>query len=198
MSFEVTTLYSGGNAPSLAGQFDTFIRPMLVEHGAQNPTVYEALTGAFAGKLAISTRWESLGAIGRWLAEMPAQMSANPAIAAAASQYQMEFRAVGKLVASSGEADGAFMNVSRYSFSGAPVGLDHGAQLAVDAGGNGARILNLVSAGEMSGQIAGCIYCDDLDRVDAMLEKAATDSQFIENAQASGAQLQSRTTFRRL
>ena len=87
---------------------------------------------------------------------------------------------------------------SRYSFSSAPTGLDHAAEITHGAGANGARIMQIMSGGEWSAQLIGAMCMDDLEVLDAIMTKTSTDSQFIENAQASGARLESRSIFRRL
>jgi len=115
--FEVNTIYTGGSVAEFAEPWETMVKPMLSEFGAQSPTAWEALTGTFAGATAISTRWDSLQAIGKWLSEMPSKLAAATALADVAASSTLAVRVVGKDVLEHGNPEGPFLSASRYSFT---------------------------------------------------------------------------------
>lgn len=196
MAIESSTLMTISDPSKLEGDLNDVVRPALEAMGALEVMGGVALTGQLTGTGFLSSRWEKLGAWAAASAEMEARMAPGGGQAELAERYQVVQRLIASPLHEAGDASGSFINVSRYSFTSPPQGLENAAQLAIGAGANGLRISQMLTAGEMTGHVIGVMFLDSLDGLPDILAATTADSQFVADVQAAGGKLESRTIFR--
>jgi hypothetical protein len=198
MTYEVFSVYAMSDRASIGEDMNNTVRPMITAAGGTQVDGWDVLTGPMAGKVGISSRWESLDAFGAWLTDIPKKVAADGGFADMLGRSEMIMRVLLQDVTSSGSATGKYMSSARFSFDSSPVGMDHALQLGIGAGGNGGRIMTAIAGGEFTGQVLGNFFYDSLDGFPAVLAATSSDPTFAENVAASGGQLQSRTLFQRI
>lgn len=196
MAIESSTLMTISEPSSLEGDLNDVVRPALEAMGALEVMGGVALTGQLTGMGLLSSRWESLDAWAAASAEMEARMAPGGGQAELAERYQVVQRLIAHPLHEAGDTTGSFVNVSRYSFTSPPQGLDNAAQLAIGAGAKGLRISQMLAAGDMTGHVVGAMFLDSLDDLPEILAAITADSQFGADVQAAGGKLESRTIFR--
>lgn len=198
MSYEISTIYAGPDRATFTEDLNTQARPMITDAGAKEVTGWQAFTGPMTGLAAITSRWESLDDVGAWMADMAQRSAAGGDLADLVSRYQLVTRVVGRDLAEAGTPAGSVLAATRFSFGATPVGLDRAAELGVESGANGVRILAIIMGGEMTGQVIGGTFYDSMDTMASAIETISGNPEFVANAQAGEAKLESRTIFQRV
>jgi hypothetical protein len=196
MTIESNTIMTIGDPTRLAGDFNDIVKPALESMGAIEVIAGVALTGPMTGMGILSSRWETLDGWAASSAAMEAQMAPGGGQAQLAERYQVAQRMIAETMHEAGEGTGSFANVSRYSFTGPPQGVENAGNLVMGAGAKGVRISRILAGGDMTGHVTGSIFLDSLDDLPGILAASASDAQFVADIQAAGGRLESRTIFR--
>lgn len=199
MSFDSATFFTASDPSRIGDDLETGIRPALSELGSTDVAIGEPLANQPIGTYVMTTRWSSLADWSAAQVEMAERMSPGGALAELAGRYQPQQRVLMQELHEAGTTTGTpFVAASRFSVTGRPVGLDHAAKVAMDAGASGARVVSVLSGLDMTGHVIGITYLDGMDRFPDIVAAAWADEQFGADLQQYGAQLQSRTFFRML
>jgi hypothetical protein len=195
MAIEINTLMTTTEPSQLAADWNDTVQLAMLDAGAVGASCWVAMSGQLTGDIALSTRWESLGQWATASAAMEARMAGGD-LAQLAGRYQIAQRVVGVDVQEAGTTSGPFMSAGRYSFTGPPIGLEHATNLTVGAGAHGGRSNSVISGGEMTGHFIAAMFLNSFEKLPDILASNVADEQFMANAQAAGANLESRTLFR--
>ncbi len=198
MSWEVNTLMAGPDPETAARDTAEVGAPALIAAGATEATCWLGLTGQYMGVYAMQSRWDSLDTFATAMRELGAKASSDTTLGDVMSRWTPQLRVVLAEVDTGGDCSGSHLMASRFSATSPLVGTDRSIALGLANGINGARILQAISGGEMTGQYIGSSYVDSLDTGAAFLAAAAADPQFQADARAAGLTLESRTLFARI
>ncbi len=160
------------------------------EQGSSRTALSVALTGQGAGAITVTSMWESTDACfaGRAAimgdAEVQAYVSAN-------NQVPVQF-GLSRLRNESGNCDGAFAvaaiaTATDHSDEAAAEVGQHIERIFLPQGINGARMVQMIAAGENTGAYVNLFYCDSLESYFAASAAAWADSDFVSTSQKIGA-----------
>lgn len=195
MTIESNTFLAVSDPTTLAADVNRTVRPALEDLGASEVTAALGLTGQMTGVGVLTARWSSLDTWAAATAEMATRMAPGGSEAELADRYQVADRMLSSVLHDAGEHSGAFLCGHRYSFGGAPVGLEESASAFVAAGATSMRFSEIF-AGGMTGQVFGAMSIDSLDNLTEILAATSLDSQAMTALRAAGGKLETRVVLR--
>ena len=160
------------------------------DQGSTRTAVSIALTGQGAGAITVTSMWESTDACFAGRAAIYSD-SEIQAYIATNNQVPVQF-GLSRVRSESGNCEGSFAvaaiaTATDHSDEASAEVAQHIERIFLSNGINGARMVQMVAAGENTGAYVNLFYCDSLDSYFAASQAAWGDSDFVSTSQKIGA-----------